>query len=471
MKTHQRFQWIVIPLTLAVFACSSVGLLNQAEPTDAQPSQPVAPLPVEPTLAPVLSITPTFVVTETSTPPSLPTITETAFVFSTATGPRPSPSPMHFKIFEEVWGTIDQNYLYQDFNGLDWAALREEYLQRIEAGLSDEEFYQALFEMVYRLGDNHSTFFSPEMARQLDAEYAGEYEYVGIGVIHTPIPERKLLSIVLVFPGSPAEQVGLQPHDSILAVDGVAVFDEQGHRRNILRGLEGTTIKLTVQTPGSSVREVVVTRGQVVGEMPVPHRVVQAAGGKRIGYLLIPTFNEEQIDEKVRQAIQDLAASGPLDGLIVDNRHNGGGTSEVMLNTLAYFTSGQVGYFVQRENQEIIRVTGVNVADSLYLPLAVLVGPGTASFGEVFAGILKDLNRATILGETTNGNVELLRVFDFSDGSRAWIATATFRPINHPEQNWEESGIIPDFEIASRWDEVVFETDPVIQAALGILGQ
>jgi len=468
MRTQNRLWIVVIPLALAMLACSTVGLLNQVEPTDTLLLEAATDLPVLAANTPVPLSSATVSATETFTP--LPPPSETPFIFSTAAGPRPSPSPLHFQIFEEVWGTIDQNYLYQDFNGLDWGGLREEYIQRIEAGLTDEEFYQSLQEMVQRLGDEHSTFFSPDQARQLDAEYAGEYGYVGIGVIHTPIPERKLLSIVLVFPGSPAEMAGLQPHDSVLAVDGQSVFDEQGNRRNILRGPEGTTITLTVQTPGQPMREVVVTRAQVLTEMPIPRRVVTTASGKRIGYLLIPTFNEEQIDEKVGQAIQEMAQSGRLDGLILDNRHNGGGTSEVMLNTLTYFTSGQVGYFVQRDNQEIIRVTGANIADSQYLPLAVLVGEGTASFGEVFAGILKDLNRATIIGETTDGNVELMRVFDFSDGSRAWIATATFRPINHPDQNWEATGIIPDFEVESRWDEVTFETDPVIQAALQFFG-
>ena len=41
-------------------------------------------------------------------------------------------------------------------------------------------------------------------------------------------------------------------------------------------------------------------------------------------------------------------------------------------------------------------------------PLVVLVGPDTVSFGEVFSGILKDQGRATLIGETTDGNVEIL---------------------------------------------------------------
>ena len=60
----------------------------------------------------------------------------------------------------------------------------------------------------------------------------------------------------------------------------------------------------------------------------------------------------------------------------------------------------------------------------------MLVGPDTISFGEIFSGILKDQGRATLIGETTSGNVEILWGYDFKDGSRAWIAHDTFKRNN-----------------------------------------
>ncbi len=334
------------------------------------------------------------------------------------------------------------------------------------AGLTDDQFYQAMYEMIQRLGDNHSTFFNPTQAKQMDEQFAGQYDYAGIGVVQSPDPERKLLSVVLVFPGSPAEQVGIQPHDNILAVDGQSVYDAQGNRLNLLRGPVGTTIQVTIQTPGQPPRVISVTRQQVNAEMPVPHQVYTTSSGKHIGYLLIPTFNEGGIGALVGQAISEMSANGPLDGLIVDNRHNTGGTSQEMLNTLSYFVSGPAGYFVNNAAQDTVSAAGVDIAGSQKIPLVVLVGKNTVSFGEVFSGILKDLDRAYLIGEPTEGNVELLSIFNFSDGSRAWIATGTFRPLNHPDQIWEKVGVQPDLIAASQWDQVTQDNDPVIQAAL-----
>jgi len=157
--------------------------------------------------------------------------------------------------------------------------------------------------------------------------------------------------------------------------------------------------------------------------------------------------------------------------LILDNRENGGGNSEILLNTLAYFVNGEVGSFVERANRTPLGVNPSDINGSQRVPLVVLVGKNTASFGEIFAGILQDLGRATIIGEQTDGNVEVLSIYDFKDGSRAWIATSTFRPLNHPNQNWEKTGITPERIVSSRWDEVTLETDPAVLAALQYFDQ
>jgi carboxyl-terminal processing protease len=94
----------------------------------------------------------------------------------------------------------------------------------------------------------------------------------------------------------------------------------------------------------------------------------------------------------------------------------------------------------------------------------VLVGRETESFGEIFSGILQERGRALIVGRLTDGNVETLWRSDLEDGSRAWIASETFRPPNGAD--WEESGIVPDVEIPLDWDEFTVEADPQLQAAL-----
>jgi carboxyl-terminal processing protease len=255
-------------------------------------------------------------------------------------------------------------------------------------------------------------------------------------------------------------------HDSILAVDGQPIIDESGVKQELLRGSEGSMLTLTVQSPGGKPRQLTLNRQRITSEAPVPYQVLTSQGGKRIGYILMTTFASDLSNESVSSAIEAMSAEGNLDGLILDNRFNSGGLSTEFSDTLAYFANGKLGAFVNRQGTHTLFVKAKNVFGSQKIPLVVLIGKHTASFGEIFSGILKDIGRAFLIGATTDGNVEILYVYSLPDGSQAWVAHDTFRPLKNRDQNWEETGIIPDLTVASNWDETTLETDPVIKAAL-----
>ncbi len=454
-------------LSLAL-ACQAASLGSNPPAAEAlSPSASEAPQATPTaTLLPSPTASPTLTASPTPLPPSptpTATLTPTPTVFVT-------PSALQLSVFEDLWQTVRDDYLYADFNGLNWDAVGDEYEMRVKAGMTDADFYAAMDEMISRLGDDHSAYLSPEQVSEEDAEFAGENDYVGIGVLTTIVPERERVVILLVFPGSPAEGAGLASHDSILAVDGKPILDEAGFHREYLRGPEGSTIELTVQTPGEAPRQVTINRRRVTGSLPVPYEVLTSSEGKRIGYILLASFADDTVDDQLGEALRSLTADEPLDGLILDNRQNGGGADVVARGALSYFTKGIVGHFVSRgQEKRGLNVIGADINGSSRVPLVVLVGPNTVSFGEIYSGVLRDMGRATVIGEVTGGNVELLRGYDFEDGSRAWIAHENFRPRNNPEQDWEDSGIIPDLTVASNWDEVTLLTDPVIQAALDFL--
>jgi carboxyl-terminal processing protease len=195
-------------------------------------------------------------------------------------------------------------------------------------------------------------------------------------------------------------------------------------------------------------------------------RLVQTSDGSRIGYIFLPSFFDETLPGQVRQALRNF---GQLDGLIIDNRMNGGGSSNVVEPILSDFTSGLLGHFVSRKETRAFQVPPDPVLNSQKVPLVVLVGTGTVSFGEIFSGILQDIGRAKVVGQTTLGNVETLTGYNFEDGSRAWIARERFDPL-HSHADWEKTGIIPDVTAYADWDTFTFETDPSIAAAVKLLG-
>lgn len=380
----------------------------------------------------------------------------------------PETTARHLRIFEQLWNTVNTQYVYADFNGVDWLAAYGEFKSRVESGLSDEGFWQAMSEMIAQLDDGHSTFLTPDEARKEDAQLKGDLSYVGIGVYAGTQPKKQQAVIFSVLPGSPAEEAGLRAHDAILTIDGQPAVDGDGSDNlDLLHGRPDTQTVLTVRSPGEAPREVRLTRRRIGGTLLATGRMLPIEGTRlRIGYLAIPTLWDASIAAGARQALAELMAAGPLDGLIIDMRINGGGVSTNLLALLAFFTSGPHGEFASRDQTRPLDVTAEPVGNSQDVPLAILTGPHTQSYAEVFSGVLREAGRARLVGMASPGNVETIYGYDFEDGSRAWIAREGFTAASGAD--WEGSGLVPDTIVDADWDEFTEENDPTIAAALAL---
>jgi carboxyl-terminal processing protease len=366
-------------------------------------------------------------------------------------------------ILNELVQIVHDIYVYPDFNGRDWNEIQSRYRARIEAGLDAQSFYREMVAMIEELGDEHSFYLSPLEVAEAEAELRGDMEFVGVGIYGQPDFERERLIVISTFPGSPAEYAGIQRHDSILFVDEQPIRDDFGDR---VRGPQCSAVVLTVQSPGEAPRDVMLVRYAIQGNIPIEARIVPTTDGSKIGYIFIPSFFDETLPGQIENALNEF---GPLDGLILDLRMNGGGSSSVAYPILEYFVNGRLGEFISRHDSRPLELRANEIHNSQSVPLIVMVSEDTVSFGEIVAGVLRDTGRARVVGETSLGNVEVLHGYDFDDGSQIWIAAETFDSA-FSETNWEETGIVPDVQAFAEWDTFYFETDPSIAAAVNLLG-
>ncbi|NJM39965.1 MAG: hypothetical protein HC853_03905 [Anaerolineae bacterium] len=102
------------------------------------------------------------------------------------------------RVFRQLWNIVNDRYVYPDFNGYDWKNAKTDAEARIKAGMSDEQFYELMGELIFNLNDEHSSFLSPQEAEEENKAYEGEKEYVGIGVLVESNIEKRYVYILQV---------------------------------------------------------------------------------------------------------------------------------------------------------------------------------------------------------------------------------------------------------------------------------
>jgi C-terminal peptidase prc len=447
---------------LALLALLAVGCARATAAVP--PSASVTPAPAIATAPPAPASatappapTPTLVPAPAIAPSVAPTITAPAEPAPSFLPPTPTAlaSETRQQIFNEVWSTINENYLYPDFQGVDWQAVRDEFESRAIAAPTDAGFYEQLGLMVNRLGDDHSRFLPPQAAQRQDALTSGREEQVGIGVITLALSDSLLIQHV--FPDSPAARAGLRPRDRIVTIDGFF------YAQRDIQGPEGTPVRLTVVRPGEESRDIVIVRRRVEGLISPAARRLPGD----VGYLSITTLWVSDMDQQVARALASIAGPTPLTGLIIDLRSNPGGWRSVLTGLLSHFVQDEVGSFTSRKGDAPLVIDAGAGPDLRGIPLVVLIDRSTASYAELIAAVLQRQAGAVVVGAPSAGNTETIYSYELTGGARLWVAQEGFR-LNDGTV-LEGLGVQPDIALLEDWTRFSEEDDPGINLALQLL--
>lgn len=179
-------------------------------------------------------------------------------------------------------------------------------------------------------------------------------------------------------------------------------------------------------------------------------KVERLAGN--IGYLKFNGFtNGVEMSRQCKAAFDFLADT---DALIIDIRQNGGGSPDGVRHICSYLFSEEPVHLnsIQFREGKDTRMqefwTLKEIPGKRYLnkDVYVLVSKRTGSGAEEFAYNLKNLKRATILGENTWGGANPGGVVRLNDHFGVFIPVG--RAINpYTKTNWEGTGVEPDIKI------------------------
>jgi len=168
-----------------------------------------------------------------------------------------------------------------------------------------------------------------------------------------------------------------------------------------------------------------------------------------IGYLKFNAFLDPDVCGPT--AIAAMNFLGNVDAIIFDLRDNKGGHANMiaLISTFLFDKPTHLNDFYNRKENTTTQywtlpyVPGKRLADK---PVFVLTSKRTFSGAEEFAYNLKNLKRATIIGETTGGGAH--PVSDHRIDNHFMIRVPFARAVNPlSKTNWEGTGVEPDIKV------------------------
>ena len=332
--------------------------------------------------------------------------------------------------------------------------LEEEYIGELD----DERMLEmAVKGYVAGVGDEYTAYYTPE---EMNQEYdTAMGNYVGIGIYMIVNYEEGTITIVEAMENSPALEAGLQENDLITKVDGEEVtVDNVSEISDKIKGEEGTSVKLEIKR-GEEEFEVEIERRRI----EVSHIESRRLDGN-IAYIQVLDF-DGGVAKEFKENYEQLKSEGAT-SLIIDIRSNGGGVVDEAIDMLEMICDNGSTLLIETDKdgkETIIKSEAEPIID---IPIVVLVNGSSASASEIFAGALKDHNKATIIGTQTYGKGVIQTLMRLSDGSGLKTTTEEYCTPNRNKIN--KVGIEPNIvvELPADIEELTDENDTQLQSAI-----
>ena len=374
------------------------------------------------------------------------------------------------QVFEEAWRTIRDGFYDPKFHGNDWAKLHDKYKERCVNASTSNDFRDMFNLLLGELNSSHTGLTVSDRA---------ETQREATGLLGAEIlPVSGGVKIKHIVPETPAdkEKSKLNEGDVITAVNG-EVIAENANFHELLNGLVNEKVLLTVKAADGKTREVALRLTANISNnlynewVETRKKLVEKYSNGRLGYIHIKGMDFPSFEVVERE----FAAAGyGKEGLLIDVRYNGGGSTADYLMTILNYK--QHAYTIPRGASNDLEKdklkfkdyypTGERLVYAAWTkPSIALCNEGSYSNAEIFSHAYKTLGIGKLVGVPTNGSVISTGGKALMDGSfvrlpfRGWFTKAT-------DKNQEFGPAVPDIIVENQPDWIAKGTDDQLKAAV-----
>ena len=354
---------------------------------------------------------------------------------------------------------MQRGYVDQQFGGLDWKAVKSDYLKRKYKNMGEAR--AAVSEMIGLLGDKFTRYLTPGAYEALLAKYERPADNGGIGVTVRNLPgatptQLGPVEIVSVVPGGPAAAAGVRVGDVIEKVDGRALPTgaTADDAAGVLIGRLDEPLALELRRADGDASVSFNLRRAVLAQGEAEVGSAERAGGSRVGVLTLRSFSAPVAGGGgggTLASMQQALAREPLASaaeLLIDLRGNPGGHFPSGVDAAKLFLPSDVTVVATadrtgRPSPALTFAAGPYANSGR--PTYILVDRGTASAAEVFAAALQQNRAATVIGETTYGKGLVQSIQKLTDNSAVVLTVAKYRTPKGDDINGK--GVRPNLPI------------------------
>lgn len=269
--------------------------------------------------------------------------------------------------------------------------------------------------------DPYTNYISESQVASYRISTDGKYQ--GIGAIVEKVGDY--VTIIEPYQNSPVVKAGLMAGDQITAIQGRSTKGQSTEDMNqVVRGVPGTKVNLTIARKGQAPFDVELERSQV----SIPNVPYSGYVSDGIGYVVLTTFTANAT-RNIRKAIKKMQDENPdMRGLILDLRWNGGGLLKEAINISNIFVpqGKEVVSVRSKVSDRDVSYKTMGQPLDLELPLVVMINKKSASASEIVSGVIQDLDRGVIMGQRSYGKGLVQNTMEVGYNSRVKVTTSKY---------------------------------------------
>jgi Tol biopolymer transport system component/C-terminal processing protease CtpA/Prc len=305
-------------------------------------------------------------------------------------------------VFDEAWTLLNDNFFDARHNGVNWAAARTSYGERVSGARTPDEMRRVISLMIGELNASHLGISAPPGGVTPTTGKLGvrfdDAEYWRTGRL-------RIAEILPLGPVALAREAAVG--DYLVAIDGQRLEPARNLDERLQHTI-GKRVSLTVSATadGASPREVAVRPVNLTTEKGLLYRHwvetnrarVASLSGGRLGYAHLPDMSAQSLE----QFYVDLDADNHAkDGVVIDVRNNNGG----FVNVYAIDVLARRSYFDMTLRGSAVRAPSRSILGqrALERPTILLANQHSLSDAEDFTEGYRAHKLGKVVGEPTSG--------------------------------------------------------------------